>query len=171
MLPDGDLHDAGARGCWGETGRDKLLNREQPPLISAKVHAVRHSILEECDLGDGHGGPVIAGDAELDRADSSADGASIDRSPEKEFAAASTQSGEQGKAKRKRQEASHNTTSVREEEFLQRFYTQRLVIPTGAGAPATAEWRDLLFLVSGLRVSVREIESLKRPWNPPFENL
>ena len=40
-----------------------LLKREQPPLISAKVHAVRHSALEECDLGDGHAGPVFADNA------------------------------------------------------------------------------------------------------------
>jgi len=89
-LSDDDLHDTGAGWCRSKAGCDGLVEGEQRALISAKAHAARGSTLQECHHGDGHRGPVLDDGAELYRTDSSVDGGSIDRSPNKEFATART---------------------------------------------------------------------------------
>jgi hypothetical protein len=122
-LPDDDLHDTGAGLCRGKGGADELVEREQHPLISAKSHAVRRFALQECHQRNIHRCPVFNDSSELHSTDGPADGASIDRAPDKEFATAPTRKGQKEKNKQKRREAFHNTTSGGK-IFLQRFYTQ-----------------------------------------------
>jgi len=113
--PDDDLHNTGAGRCRRKAGFDKLIEWEQCPLISAKAHAARRLDLQKRHQSDGYETPVLDDRCDLHHTDSSADGAGIDRTPDEELATAPTQGDHQGKNKRKRQEAFHNTTSVHEE--------------------------------------------------------